>query len=124
MSIEIEYEEKREGLAFSARVRLLASEAPDSFAARQVRKAATRLESYYGFKTSEKKDAICAYIRKCGGTSSIPELLKYFPWHEDTIRHLVGELEAENAVEFYDAEPAGKGPGRRARRIRLVPAVN
>ena len=117
---ELDYEAKRSGLSFSARVKLLASEAPDSFSSSTLHKAANCLDSHYGFSPRDKKKAIVSYMRKSGGTVSRSELKSYFRWHGDMITWLIGELVTDGAVEWYDADPAGLGPGRRARRIRFT----
>ena len=123
---ELDYEVKRSGLTFAAQVKLLVSEAPDTFAATTLQKAVHRLDSHYGFSSREKKIAIRQYIEKFAGHTSIPELTKHFGWHVDVITRLVNEMaEGDDppTVEYYNAEPAGSGPGRRARRIRLISAI-
>lgn len=120
--VDLDYEVKRKGLQGAAELRLMASESPDPFMASELRKTARRFESHYGFTSEEKKLAICQYIRKCGGTSSIPELGSHFPWDVERIRRLVSEMVEDDRppLEYYDQPPAGDGKGRPARRLRLV----
>ncbi|MBK8468110.1 MAG: hypothetical protein IPL32_20035 [Chloracidobacterium sp.] len=117
--VELDYEVKREGLSFAARVKLLASEAPDTFAATALHRAANLMDSHYGFSVREKKKAILQYMRKMGGNCSIVELKAHFKWHVDVISRLAGELESDGEIVFYNADPAGSGSGRKARRMRL-----
>lgn len=121
--VELDYDEKRHGLQSAATLRLLASEMPCASVAMDLRKFANRLDSKYGFIKEEKKIAIRQYIKKSGGTSSIPELREHFPWHVDLITHLVGEMENAQVLEYYDQPPAGSGRGRPARRIRLISRI-
>lgn len=124
---ELDYEVKRSGLCFAAQVKLLVSEAPDTFAATTLQKAVHRLDSHYGFSSRDKKLAIRQYIEKVAGHTSIPELTKQFGWHKDAITRLVNEMaetDEPRTVEYYDAVPAGpSGRGRRGRRIRLIPRI-
>lgn len=117
---ELDYETKRAGLRFSAELKAQATEAPHPFIARELRATAHRIEKYFGFTTPEKKRIILKFIEKSGGTSSIPELNTQFPWDQEKMRRLVGELVEDSVLEYFDGDPAGCGPGRKARRIRLV----
>ena len=124
---ELDYEVKRSGLCFAAQVKLLVSEAPDTFAATTLQKAVHRLDSHYGFSSREKKIAIRQYIEKFAGHTSIPELTKHFGWHVDVITRLVNEMaetDDPRTVEYYDATPAGpSGRGRPCRRIRIISRI-
>lgn len=118
--VELDYEAKKSGLSFSAKVKLLASEAPDPFSAVTLHRAANCLDSHFGFSPREKKKAIVKFIKNSGGTASYSEIQEYFKWKRDVIFALAAELEADGMIEFYAAEPAGSGSGRKTRRMRLV----
>lgn len=117
---EMDYETRRAGLDFSAKLKLLASEAPDLKSANVAHAAAAQLDKYFGYNPQQKKRLIETFIRKSGGTSSRMEIIEQFPWYKQTLDRLLGEMERDGRIEFYNADPAGCGPGRKARRVRLV----
>lgn len=114
----LDFEKRERGLEYAKRLQLLASEAPDAYTGGQTNSLVRTLQSHYGYNEATKRRAILQMIDQSGGWTTVPDIVQKFRWHKDAVARLVGEMELSGDIEFYNAPPAGPGPGRRARRIR------
>lgn len=116
----LDYESRRKGLLCAAAVKLLASEAPDSYSVKELRKVARRLDNYYGFTAHEKKLAIQKYLKGVGdNATTAKELADEFGWQPHVIRLLIAAMEDDGTVETYTSRPENKR-GRPGFRVRLL----
>lgn len=98
---------RRRVLEFAERVALLASEAPNDDAKKEVFAARMRLVKRYGFSQEEKRRLILHTIGL--GAATHADLIRETGFDKDDVYRIVKELESEEAVECKLISLSGSG---------------